>query len=162
MDRNNPDQKLCLNTNQSQSRQAQPTAKPSHTNQIHSLLMEPQLSIFDALRNTPQEGSSSPGEALKAAGMAQVLENAGTAFVDRACAVVQKVHGGQQILAEDWRITCQEHGVTPHHVNGWGALTSSMARRGIIRATGQYVKANSKRNHSHPYQLWEVVTRPLP
>ena len=119
--------------------------------------MEPQLTIFDALSNTPQEGSSSPGEALKAAGMTQALERAGMTFVERACAVVQKVHGGERILAEAWRATCEEHGVRPHHPNAWGALTSSMARRGIIRATGQYVKANSKRNHSHPYQLWEVV-----
>ena len=119
--------------------------------------MEPQLSIFDALRNTPQEGSSSPGEALKAAGMAQALENAGTAFVDRACAVIRKVHAGQQLMAEDWRITCQEHGVTPHHVNGWGALTSALSKRGVIRGTGVYQPCKSKKRHANPSQVWEVV-----
>ena len=119
--------------------------------------MDPQLTIFDALSNTPQEASSSPGEALKAAGMAQTLERAGMTFVERACAVVQKVHGGERILAEAWRTTCEEHGVRPHHPNAWGALTSAMSRRGVIRPTGEYVKATSTRNHGHPYQLWEVV-----
>ena len=120
--------------------------------------MEPQLSIFDALGNTPQEASSSPGEALKAAGMAQTLENGPERPLWSAPAPwFEKCTVASGSWPRHWRTTCEEHGVTPHHVNGWGALTSSMARRGIIRATGQYVKANSKRNHSHPYQLWEVV-----
>ena len=119
--------------------------------------MEPQLTIFDALAQTPPEAPSSPGEALKADGMTQTLERAGTAFVDRACAVIQKVHAGERLLAETWRATCEEHGVRPHHPNAWGALTSSMSRRGVIRPTGEFVKATSKRNHAHPYQLWEVM-----
>lgn len=119
--------------------------------------MEPQLTIFDALAQTPPEAPSSPGEALKADGMAQTLERAGTAFVDRACAVVQKVHAGELLMAEDWRITCEQHGVAPHHVNGWGALTSAMAKRGVIRGTGIYQPCKSKARHANPSQVWEVM-----
>ena len=100
------------------------------------------------------------GQAAKDTGMAQVLENTGPKFVDQAAALVHKVHAGQTILAEQWRQTCIEHGVTPHHPNAWGALTSSLSKRGIIRGTGRYTTATSKKNNGHKYQLWDVLIWP--
>ena len=117
--------------------------------------MEPQLSIFDAPRSTPTEELT--GEQRKDAGIAQVLRNGPRTFVERASAAIKAAHAGQQILAEQWRITCEEQGITPDHVNGWGALTNALARRGVIRGTGIYQRCKSKSRHANPSQVWEVI-----
>lgn len=93
---------------------------------------------------------------LKEQGIRQVLENAGDSFVDRACSLIKEIHSGEVILAETWRHTCLEHGVIPHHPNAWGALTSSLRKRGIIRDTGHFRIAKSVKNHGHTYRLWQV------
>ena len=94
--------------------------------------------------------------ALKEAGMASAMAHAGDAFAERACALIQAVHAGDVILAEQWRQTCVEQGVVPHHPNAWGALTSVLRKRGIIKDTGKYKTAQSVRNHGHSYRLWQV------
>ena len=94
---------------------------------------------------------------LKQEGIALALQNAGDSFVERACSVIQELHSGQVILAETWRETCVEHGITPHHANAWGALTSSLRKRGIIHDTGTYKTAKSVKNHGHTYRLWKVT-----
>lgn len=111
--------------------------------------MEPQLTIFDALESTAQQ--------RKDAGISLVINNAGQSFVDQACDHVKARYGGQEVLAEAWRESCLAEGIKPHHSNAWGALTNELRRRGLIRFTGQYRESNSKRNHKHPYKLWEVV-----
>jgi hypothetical protein len=99
------------------------------------------------------------GKDLKRAGMDLALRNAGADFSERACALIREVHSGQTILAETWRQTCVENGVSPHHPNAWGALTSTLKARGIIRDTGTYATAQSVRNHGHTYRLWRVTQK---
>lgn len=89
-------------------------------------------------------------------GIQLVLERAGNVFVDRACALVESIHAGETVLAEQWRMTCLEHGVQPHHPNAWGGLTRALVSRGIIRPTGQFGQAKSVKNHGHRYELWHV------
>lgn len=103
--------------------------------------------------------------AARDAGIALVLNHAGDAFVDRACALIESVHAGQIMLAEQWRKTCMEHGVYPHHPNAWGGLTRALFSRGIIKPTGRFSQAKSIKNHGHRYELWRVrqtLTRELP
>ena len=120
--------------------------------------MEPQLTIFDALSNTPQEASSSSGKALKAAGMAQVLENAGKPFTSLVGDVVKEVFAGQVVTAEQWRTACEERGIRPHHPNAWGSVTSAMRKRGLIREVdAKPVPAKSPKSRACMVPLWEVV-----
>lgn len=93
---------------------------------------------------------------LKEDGMASALTNAGDSFAERACALIQAVHGGDVLLAEQWRQTCVEAGVVPHHPNAWGALTAVLRKRQIIKDTGRFQTAQSVRNHGHTYRLWQV------
>jgi len=89
-------------------------------------------------------------------GIQLVLERAGNMFVDRACVLVESLHAGETLLAEQWRKTCVEHGVQPHHPNAWGGLTRALVSRGIICPTGQFSQATATKNHGHRYELWHV------
>lgn len=93
---------------------------------------------------------------LKEQGIELVLDNAGDGFTEKACALIREIHCGETVLAETWRQTCLDHGVTPHHPNAWGALTSTLRKRGIIRDTGEFRIAKSVKNHGHTYRLWHV------
>lgn len=101
--------------------------------------------------------------AARDAGVELVLDRAGDVFVERACALVEAMHAGQTLLAEQWRKTCVEHGIKPHHPNAWGGLTRALFSRGIIKPTGQFSQAKAVKNHGHRYELWRVrdVSRPL-
>ncbi len=90
-------------------------------------------------------------------GKRRVIRHAGTDFVDRACELIERVHAGQTVLAEEWRKTCVEHGIVPHHPNAWGALTSALRARGVILKTDERRHARSVRTHGHEYALWKVV-----
>ena len=115
--------------------------------------MEPQLSIFDALSNTPQEASSNPERPHKAASMAGTLNRPKT-FVERACTVVQKVHGGERILARQ-RTTCE--GTACGHITPTPGSIDQL--HGAPRSSAPLAStwAGSKRNHANPSQVWEVV-----
>ena len=44
---------------------------------------------------------------------------------------------------------------TSHHA--WGALFRLAARRGLIVATGKYVKAKSAKTHAHAVMVWKAA-----
>jgi len=96
------------------------------------------------------------GEKLRDAGIAQVLENAGDNWQAAATQLVQDLLSGQEVLAEDWRLLCEQHGIVPHHSNAWGGLTNSFVRAGVIVDTGRLSKSKDPRSHARRQPIWKV------
>jgi hypothetical protein len=96
------------------------------------------------------------GEALRDQGIAQVLEAAGGRWQDAATGLIQECLAGQEVLAEDWRLLCEEHGITPHHPNAWGGLTHSLVSAGVITDTGRLSKSRDPRSHARRQPVWRV------
>lgn len=96
------------------------------------------------------------GATLRDQGVAQVLKAAGDRWQDAAICLIQEYLAGQEVLAEDWRLLCAEHGITPHHPNSWGGLTLSMMRSGVIIDTGRLGKSRDPRSHARRQPVWRV------
>lgn len=96
------------------------------------------------------------GERLKDDAIATVLENAGQRWIDAASQLIQGCLAGQEVLAEEWRLLCAEHGLTPHHPNAWGGLTNSLIRSGVIIGTGRLAKSRDPRSHARRQPVWRV------
>lgn len=82
----------------------------------------------------------------------QWLDSAAEAIAD-----FLRTHGPATIdEARQWAV--EVAGVAlPTSANAWGALTRSMARRRLIRATGQFRQATSASSHARWAAVWEVV-----
>lgn len=96
------------------------------------------------------------GEQLRDSAIAQVMENAGESWQLAATQLVRLRLAGQEVLAEDWRLLCEEHGITPHHPNAWGGLTNSLVRAGVIVDTGRIGKSKDPRSHARRQPVWRV------
>jgi len=83
----------------------------------------------------------------KEAALEQVLSNAGESWTDAACQLVPFLHGGEIVMAEDWRQSLTQWGVTPHHHNGWGALTSKLLKQGVVSRLNEYGPSKDPRSH---------------
>ena len=96
------------------------------------------------------------GETLRDAALEQVLDNAGENWQAAATHLIQGMFAGQEVLAEDWRLLCREHGINPHHPNAWGGLTNSLLRAGVIIDTGRLSKSKDPRSHARRQPIWKV------
>lgn len=96
------------------------------------------------------------GEQLRDAAVSQVLENAGDCWKSAATQLIQDALSGQEVLAEDWRLLCEQHGIQPHHPNAWGGLTYSLLRAGVIVDTGRLSKSKDPRSHARRQPIWKV------
>jgi hypothetical protein len=96
------------------------------------------------------------GDALKTRNLDKVLSNAGAHWIDQASELIQDRLGGQEVLAECFRMICEEEGVKPHHHNAWGGLTSALVKRGILEETGRIEKSKDPRSHSRRQPVWRV------
>lgn len=96
------------------------------------------------------------GQALRDQGIAQVLEAAGDRWQDAATMLIQECLAGQEVLAEDWRLLCSQHGIKPHHPNAWGGLTHSLVSSGVITETGRLGKSRDPRSHARRQPVWRV------
>ena len=81
----------------------------------------------------------------------------GSDWIERATAVVRLELAGQEVLAEEFRVVCERHGIGPEHHNGWGALTMALARAGTITETGRLAKSQSPRSHARKQPVWRVT-----
>ena len=100
--------------------------------------------------------SLAESEAARDAGQARVLDRAGE-FHAQAVAVIRRRLAGTEVLAEEFRRACEQEGVTPHHHNAWGALTSWLVRHGVIEETGRLAKSRDPRSHARRQPVWRVV-----
>ncbi len=96
------------------------------------------------------------GQDLKKEAIERVTANAGSQWIEQASKLIQERLAGQEVLAETFRAICEEEGVTPHHHNAWGGLTSSLIKRGILMETGRIDKSSDPRSHSRRQPVWKV------
>jgi hypothetical protein len=85
-----------------------------------------------------------------------VLDNAGDSWRSRAVALICEVLAGQEVLAEDWRLLCEQHGIRPHHPNAWGGLTAALMKDGTITDTGRLAHSRDPRSHARRQPVWKV------
>lgn len=121
-----------------------------------------QLNLLDAPRAIPSPflvGDPLPLSAtgLRDAGAQRVLDNAGDDWKDRAIECIVRHWRGREGIAEDFRRTCQAHGIGPHHPNAWGALTLSMKRQNLLEETGEWRSPTDLKSHARPTRVYRVL-----
>lgn len=97
------------------------------------------------------------GKALKEQGQDIALAHAGQDWQQQALDYLKDFVAGQTspFAIEDFRAWASASGMPmPATHKAWGALPGMAARRGIIRSTDTYRRANSSRTRAHPVLLW--------
>jgi hypothetical protein len=120
-----------------------------------------QPNLFDAPRILPSpflagEPAALTATALRDRGAIQVLERAGDDWKDQAIACIRQHWAGREGIAEDFRRTCQAHGIAPHHPNAWGALTLAMKRQELLEETGEWRSPSDLKSHARPTRVYRV------
>lgn len=120
-----------------------------------------QPSLFDAPRLIPSPflvGGLAPVNAtqLRDRGAAQVIEKAGDDWKEQAITCIRRHWRGREAIAEDFRRTCQDHGIAPHHPNAWGALTLAMKRKNLLEETGEWRSPSDLKSHARPTRVYRV------
>lgn len=90
---------------------------------------------------------------LRDAGTASVTANA-DGFMDKALNMIAALPSGEY-RGEQVRLACTLRGIEPHHPNAWGALILAAQKRGLLRPTGRFVSAASKKSHASVQQVYE-------
>jgi len=120
-----------------------------------------QPSLFDAPRVPPSpllagEPAAVTATALRDHCTAQVLDRAGDDWKELAIACIRQHWAGREGIAEDFRRTCQAHGIAPHHPNAWGALTLAMKRQDLLEETGEWRSPSDLKSHARPTRVYRV------
>lgn len=122
-----------------------------------------QYNLFDAPRTHPspflagEPAALTTATALRDRGAVQVLERAGDDWKIDAIVCIRRHWGGREGIAEDFRRTCQAHGIAPHHPNAWGALTLSMKRQQLLEETGEWRSPSDLKSHARPTRVYRVL-----
>lgn len=120
-----------------------------------------QLSLMDTFRTLSSPFSAGEPAALtpitlRDRGAVQVLERAGEDWKEQAVICIRRHWVGQEGIAEDFRRTCEAHGIAPHHPNAWGALTLSMKRQNLLEETGEWRSPSDLKSHARPTRVYRV------
>lgn len=91
------------------------------------------------------------------AALAKVVNNAGESWQNDAVRLIRERLSGQEVLAERFRLLCEENGIRPHHCNAWGGLTAALVKAGVIEDTGRLEKSRDPRSHARRQPVWRVV-----
>ena len=83
--------------------------------------------------------------------------NAGGDFRKAAIACILRVWAGREATSEDFRLTCEEQGIVPHHHNAWGGLTMGLKKMGALIETGELRAMKSSRSHARRTMVYRVV-----
>jgi len=83
-------------------------------------------------------------------------ENAPIQWIVRAEMIIRQLAvNGQSFSSDDcWR-ELEQHGLTVREPRALGAIMLRLARAGVIRSTGQYVKSVRKEAHRRPICVWQ-------
>jgi hypothetical protein len=96
------------------------------------------------------------GEAAKAAGVNQVIQN-NAVWAAAVRGVMNQMPTGTEFTADDLRVRCYEAGVSnPAHQNGWGAFFRAAHQQGLIEWVGD-TKATIKSSHARKLGRWRVA-----
>lgn len=120
-----------------------------------------QLSILDAPRSIPSPflvdvAPKVTATALRDRGASQVLAHAGGDWKQQAIDCIRRHWSGREGIAEDFRRTCMEEGIKPHHPNAWGALTLVMKRQDMLEETGEWRSPTDQKSHARPTRVYRV------
>lgn len=97
------------------------------------------------------------GEQLRDDGIKTVVRNAGSAWMDKATELICSQLAGQEVLAETFRVLCEEANIIPHHHNAWGGLTNKLIKSGVLIDTGRMAKSLRPTSHARRQPIWKVV-----
>lgn len=97
------------------------------------------------------------GAHLRDEGATKVLKKAGASWCEDAIRLIRRRFAGQEVTGEDFRFICQASGLTPHHPNGWGALTLRMKRAGVLSETGEWRSPRDPKSHARPTKVYCVL-----
>ena len=95
------------------------------------------------------------GERARDAGIAAAAGDGD--WFEQAARLIVAHFAGQEVLAERFRALCIKHGIGPDDPHGWGPLTYTLARRGLIVDTGRMEKSQDPRSHARRQPVWRVV-----
>lgn len=88
----------------------------------------------------------------------EVADN-NSGWIKLAAAGMDQVRDGYSGIAEDFRRVLLERGVPqPKHPNAWGAFTATMARRGVLVATGEYRPMREARSNGRKSAVYVKQT----
>lgn len=90
-------------------------------------------------------------------GIAKVSKNNGAWLEECIKLVEQHATNWYHFTGEDIRHICEAAWLIPAHHNAWGALTSSLIKRGLIRKTGNYRQMRDPRSHARMTATYERV-----
>ena len=78
----------------------------------------------------------------------EAVSDSNTGWLKLALDAMRGVPDGTELTGEKLRLTLLENGLAaPPHVNAWGALTGTLARRGMLVPTGKWEPMREKRSH---------------
>lgn len=72
----------------------------------------------------------------------------------RGWVAIQKARGLTWITIEQFRSQARSH---PDSHKAWGALPRILVAAGLIRPTGEYIKAAAPKTHAHPVAKWRIA-----
>jgi hypothetical protein len=95
------------------------------------------------------------GLELRNDGMRAVLREA---WAVRAISIFRRnFASGDLVTGEVLRMQLRSSGLDePRHRNAWGALTNSLANRGLIEDTGRSKNATDPNSHARRLPIWRV------
>ena len=85
-----------------------------------------------------------------------VLEKAGPRWREQARVCIRHHFGDCTGTAEEFRLSCLEAGLMPHHHNAWGGLINYMVRSNELQLRG-YGRMKTKRSHARATPLYWVL-----
>jgi hypothetical protein len=97
------------------------------------------------------------GEQLRDEGINSVISNAGETWIAQATELIRSRLAGQEVLAESFRVLCEEENILPHHHNAWGGLTNSLVKQGVLIDTGKMAKSSRPTSHARRQPIWKVI-----
>jgi len=90
-------------------------------------------------------------QALKEEGIARTLAAERAAWKADVTAAVMRIRPGTEFTSQTvQRMVNRE----PHHPNCWGATINGIAKQGLCRGTGRYIKSERVSCHAAVIQVW--------
>ena len=78
----------------------------------------------------------------------EAVSESNTGWLKLALDAMRGVPDGTELTGEKLRLTLLENGLAePRHSGAWGALTGTLARRGMLVPTGKWEPMREKRSH---------------
>lgn len=101
------------------------------------------------MNNKAAQGDLFEARSRRARALRQVVDHAGSDFVEGVRRVVAALEPGEY-TGEDIRMACGAHGVVAHDPHAWGGVVDGLRKAGLLHATGEWrpmrgPKSNARR-----------------